>query len=174
MFKDVKKSNIQLAVFSCIFISGLIFTTSFYQTNIIPAELALHHLGQIPNTDKLENIKSNLADTQLYVNTVVDILPDDKNPVFIYPTESTNFLRIHNDLKAMMELSDKISYVPQDSSAFHTGILDIHYRSSLLSKNIGESIPYMYSSMESAVPLSLMLVGSFGLFDSLFRKPNYF
>lgn len=139
----------------------------------MPAEIALHHLQQISDTADLENVKINLIHTQQYLNAVIAILPEDKNPVFIYPTESTNFLKIQDGLDAMMELSDKISYVPQDSSAFHAGMLDIHHRSLILSKNIGDSIPYMYNSMEGAIPLSLLVVGSFGLFDSLFRKSNY-
>ena len=48
-----------------------------------------------------------------------------KNPVWIFPTESTNFLRIESDVDSMIGSIDKISTVPTDSSAYHTGMLRI-------------------------------------------------
>ena len=44
------------------------------------------------------------------------------NPVWLFPTESTNFLRMQNDVKIMIETADKISTIPRDSSAYHTGM----------------------------------------------------
>ena len=47
-----------------------------------------------------------------------------KNPVWIFSTESTNFLRIQSDVETMLATVEKVSTVPKDSSAYHTGMLD--------------------------------------------------
>ena len=48
-----------------------------------------------------------------------------KNPVWIFPIETTNFVRIQQDVNEMAASVEKISTVPKDSSAYHTGMMDI-------------------------------------------------
>jgi len=72
-----------------------------------------------------------------------------KNPVWIFGTESTNFLRIQNDIDTMLVNVDELSSLSKDNSAYHTGMLDINDRASLLKVNIMDATPYMYVSPEN-------------------------
>ncbi len=69
-----------------------------------------------------------------------------KNPVWMFPTDSTNFLRIQNDVNFMLTGVEKISTVPKDSSAYHTGMIDVSDRALQLRINIMDATPYMYVS----------------------------
>ena len=44
-----------------------------------------------------------------------------KNPVWIFSTESTNFLRIQNNIDTMIISANVISSISKDNSAYHTG-----------------------------------------------------
>jgi cellulose synthase/poly-beta-1,6-N-acetylglucosamine synthase-like glycosyltransferase len=95
-----------------------------------------------------------------------------KNPVWIFPTESTNFLRIENDVDSMITSIEKISTVPKDSSAYHTGMLDINARSTLLKENIMDATPYMYVSVSNIVFSTMWIAVIIGIFAALKRKKD--
>ena len=51
------------------------------------------------------------------INAIKEYLPTEGNPVWIFPTDTTNFTRIQVDLNVMLASAEKISAVPRDSSA---------------------------------------------------------
>jgi len=161
-----------IVVFSVMMIAGVWYSFVFYQETIRPAELTWDHLDMVSETSDVIIIKEELLQAKSYLAKSMANLPEGKNPVFIYPTESTNFNRINHDLDSMIITNEKISKVPRGTSAYGTGIMDIHSRSEFLKKNISDSIPYMYGSLESALSHSILLVGSFGLADILIRRFN--
>jgi len=63
-----------------------------------------------------------------------------KNPVWIFSTESTNFLRIQNNVDAMITSVNEISSIPKDNPAYHTAMLDINDRSISLKINIIDAL----------------------------------
>jgi len=95
-----------------------------------------------------------------------------KNPVWIFPTESTNLLRIENDVDSMITSIDKISTVPKDSSAYHTGMLDMNDRATLLKENIMDATPYMYVSISNIVFSTMWIAVIIGIFAVLKRKKD--
>jgi hypothetical protein len=95
-----------------------------------------------------------------------------KNPVWIFPTESTNFLRIENDVDSMITSIEKISTVPKDSSGYHTGMLDINSRAALLKENIMDATPYMYVSVSNIVFSAIWIAVIIGIFAALKHKKD--
>lgn len=93
-----------------------------------------------------------------------------KNPVWVFPTESTNFIRIHNDVTSMLQSVENISMIPQDNSAYHTGMLDINDRASLLRLNIMDATPYMYVSIANVFSSIVWIAVIIGIFTALKRK----
>ena len=71
--------------------------------------------------------KTILAD----INAIKEYLPVEGNPVYLFPTDTTNFARIQTDLNVMLASTEKISAVPRDSSAFHTGMMDLSLRAEI-------------------------------------------
>ncbi|MFB5621642.1 MAG: glycosyl transferase, partial [Candidatus Nitrosomaritimum yanchengensis] len=115
----------------------------------------------------LATVMVNLEETKNPEGEVVG-----KNPVWIFPTESTNFLRIESDVDSMIASIEKISTVPKDSSAYHTGMLDINARATLLKTNIMDATPYMYVSVSNIVFSTMWIAVIIGIFAALKRKKD--
>ena len=93
-----------------------------------------------------------------------------KNPVWIFQTESTNFLRIQTDVNTMLASVEKISAVPKDSSAYHTGMLDLNDRALSLRTNIMDATPYKYASVSNIIFSTIWIAAIIGIFSALKRK----
>jgi hypothetical protein len=88
----------------------------------------------------------------------------------MFPTESTNFIRIQNDVNTMLESVENISPLPQDNAAYHTGMLDINDRAFFLQLNIMDATPYMYVSIANVFSSIIWLAVIIGIFTALKRK----
>ena len=97
-------------------------------------------------------------------------LPENKNPVWVFPTETTNFLRIENDVNRMITMTEKISTAPKDSSAYHTGLLDIDQRSLYIQENIVDAKGFLYASATNVFFTLVWLFGVTGLTEIWIRK----
>jgi hypothetical protein len=104
------------------------------------------------------------------INAIKGYLPTEGNPVWIFPTDTSNFTRIQADLDVMLVSAEKISAVPRDSSAFHTGMIDISDRSLIIQKQIMDIVPYMYASVSNILFTSIWIAVIIGVFAILKRK----
>jgi hypothetical protein len=93
-----------------------------------------------------------------------------KNPVWLFGTESTNFIRIQNNIDAMFAGVEEISSLSKDNSAYHTGMLDINGRAQLLKINIMDATPYMYVSPINMMFSVIWIAALIGIFAVLKRK----
>jgi hypothetical protein len=93
-----------------------------------------------------------------------------RNPVWIFGTESTNFLRIQNNIDTMFTGVEEISSISKDNSAYHTGMLDINGRALLLKANIMDATPYMYVSPANMMFSVVWIAAIIGIFAALKRK----
>ncbi len=91
----------------------------------------------------------------------------------MFPTDSTNFLRIQNDVNFMLTGVEKISTVPKDSSAFHTGMIDVSDRALQLRINIMDATPYMYVSAPNVLYSVIWIVAIMAIFTALKRKKEH-
>ena len=66
---------------------------------------------------------------------------------------------------------EKISAVPKDSSAYHTGMIDVSDRATLqLRINIMDATPYMYVSAPNVLYSVIWIVAILAIFTALKRK----
>ena len=98
----------------------------------------------------------------------------NKNPVWIFPIETTNFIRIQQDVNTLRASVEKISTVPKDSSAYHTGMMDISDRSLLIKTNIMDATPYMYVSIGNILFSVVWIAAIIGIFAALKKKREQF
>ena len=164
-----------------IIIFGAFMAIYGYNADIYPLDRMRGHFDGIVGSSDPEIIKAHLLDIKTDLATVMVNLEDTtnangdvigKNPVWIFPTESTNFLRIENDVDSMITSIDKISTVPKDSSAYHTGMLDINSRAILLRENIMDATPYMYVSVSNIIFSTMWIAVIIGIFAALKRKKD--
>ena len=184
--KMTKKEKMANTVYklSMVGILGLIIFGGFmaingYNSDIYPLDRIRGHFDGIIGSSDPEVIRSHLIAIQLDMEPLLEKLPEttdtssqmiSKNPVWIFATESTNFVRIQNDVDTMLASLDSISTIPQDNSAYHTAMLDINNRADLLRQNIMDATPYMYVSIANVFSSIIWIAVIIGIFSALKRK----
>ncbi len=162
-----------------IIIFGGTMAVNGYATDVYPLDRIRGHLDGIIGSSDPITINSHLNAIQSDLDTVLEKLPEikdesgnviSKNPVWIFSTESTNFLRIQNDVTTMKSSIEKISLSSKDSSDFHTGMLDINARATILKTNIMDATTYMYVSISNIVFSTMWIAAILGVFTALKKK----
>ncbi len=158
-----------------IIVFGAAMAFNGYNSDIYPLDRMRGHLDGIIGTSDPVAIQIHLNSIKQDLAIVMNNLPEDnKNPVWIFPTESTNFLRIESDVNTMITSIEKISSVPKDSSAYHTGMIDINNRSLLIKTNLMDATPYMYVSISNILFSTIWIAAIIGIFAALKRKKEQF
>ena len=67
----------------------------------------------------------------------------------------------------------KTSAVPRDSSAFHTGMMDISLRAEIMQENMMDIVPYMYASVSNILFTCVWIAAIIGIFTILKRKKQH-
>ncbi len=161
-----------------IIIFGGYMAISGYNTDIYPLDRIRGNLDGIVSSSDPAVIRDHLVAIQSDLDLVMANLPEtttesgmvSKNPVWLFGTESTNFIRIQNNIDAMFVGVDDISSIPKDNSAYHTGMLDINGRAQLLKINIMDATPYMYVSPVNMMFSIIWIAALIGIFAVLKRK----
>jgi len=172
--REEKMSDIiyKAAMFGIIGIiaTGAYLSFTGYQSDVYPLDLSRGHLERIAASSDPQSILIDLNAIKLNLDSVMGKLPDNKNPVWIFPTDSTNFGRIQQDLDVMIVSVEKIAAVPRDSSAYHTGMRDVHERAIVINENIMDATPYMYVSYWNIIFVSMWVAALLGIFAVLKKK----
>ena len=127
-----------------VIIFGAYMALTGYESDVYPLDLAIGNLDRIMTSSAPNSIITD-------INSIKENLPATGNPVWIFPTDTTNFARIQADLDVMIISAEKIQTVPKDSAAFHTGMMDIHDRSMIIQENLQDAVPYMYVSVSNII-----------------------
>ncbi len=168
-----------------IIVFGGYMAISGYNTDIYPLDRMRGHLDGIIGSSDPVAIRAHLVAIQADLEIVMenpnllettnengDVIA--KNPVWVFPTDSTNFLRIQNDVNFMLIGVEKISVVPKDSSAYHTGMIDVSDRALQLRINIMDATPYMYVSAPNVLYSIIWVVAILAIFAALKKKQEQF
>ena len=131
-----------------------------YQNDVYPMDLSIGLFDRIMASSEPKTIMTD-------INAIKGYLPAEGNPVWIFPTDTTNFTRIQADLDVMFASAEKISVVPRDSSAFHTGMMDVSLRAEIIQKQIMDMVPYMYASVSNILFASIWIAVIIGIFACL-------
>jgi hypothetical protein len=152
---------------------------SGYNTDIYPLDRIRGNLDGIASSSDPNVIRDHLVAIQTDLDLVMVNIPDTvdangkliaKNPVWIFSTESTNFLRIQNNIDTMITSVNDISSISKDNSAYHTAMLDINDRAEILKTNVMDSTPYMYVSPENMMMSVVWVAVIIGIITLLKRK----
>jgi len=162
-----------------IIIFGGYMAISGYNSDIYPLDRIRGNLdGVIASSDPLvihDHLISIQSDLDLVIPTLPDTVNDSgdviaKNPVWMFGTESTNFLRIQNNIDTMIASVDELSSISKDNPAYHTGMIDITERAALLKINIMDATPSMYVSIANIVLSAIWVAAIVGIFALLKKK----
>ena len=187
MTKKEKMAN-RVYKLSMVGIVGIIIFGGFmaiygYSVDIYPLDRIRGNLDGIIGSSDPADIRAHLVAIQADMDGIManDLIPEktnadgeliSKNPVWLFSTESTNFVRIQDNLDTMLASIDKISTVPKDSSAYHTGMMDVSDRALLIKTNIMDATPYMYVSIANLMFTVIWIAALLGIFAALKRKKD--
>ena len=168
-----------VGIFSIIIFGGIMVIAG-YNTDIYPLDRIRGNLDGVMASSDPVVIRDHLVAIQADLDLVMANLPEttnengivSKNPVWLFGTESTNFIRIQNNIDTMFVGVDEISSLSKDNSAYHTGMLDINDRALLLKINIMDATPYMYVSPANMMFSAIWIVAIIGIFAMLKRKKD--
>jgi cellulose synthase/poly-beta-1,6-N-acetylglucosamine synthase-like glycosyltransferase len=142
---------------------GVVMAFEEYSTTIYPLDQARGLLIRIQATSDPETIHNDLK-------SVMTLLPKTGNPVWIFPTEDTDFGSMQTDLQTMLGTVDKIASAPGDSAAFHAGMLNLHAQATTITFNLLDATPYMYVSISNILFGCIWVAVIIGIFAVLKKK----
>ncbi|MCV0372140.1 MAG: glycosyltransferase family 2 protein [Nitrosarchaeum sp.] len=158
-----------------IIVFGAVMAFNGYNSDIYPIDRMRGHLDGIIATSDPSALQSHIVAIKQDLAIIMEHLPEDnKNPVWIFPTPSTDFLRIESNINNMEQSIARISAVPKDSSAYHTGMIDVHDRALLIKTNLMDATPYMYVSISNVLFSTIWIAAIIGIFAALKRKKEQF
>ncbi|MBP0120640.1 MAG: glycosyltransferase [Nitrosarchaeum sp.] len=155
-----------------IIIFGVFMAINGYNSDVYPLDRIRGNLDGILGSSDPIAIKNHLTTIKQDLSTIMNKLPASKNPVWTFPTESTNFLRIERDIDNLMTHAETLSSVPVDSDAFQSGISNIGERAFSIRENIMDSTPYFFVSITNIVSSMIWAAALLGIFAVLKRKKD--
>jgi len=133
-----------------------------YGNTIYPVDTALGYLTRAESAQTPEDLAK-------YVIAAKAGLPVKGNPVWSFPTPRTDFGLIQQELDRIVSRSNAISNVEPHSSAYNTGMEDMHVSLDSLQDNIIEALPYMYVSTTNMMFSVVWIAVIMGLFAVMRR-----
>ena len=172
--EKMTKRTYQLSMIGvlAIIVFGGFMTINGYHADVYPLDRIRGNLDGIIGSADPAAIKIHLTAIKQDLAIVMEKLPESKNPVWVFPTESTNFLRIERDVDNMLVNVQTISGVSTDSAAFQTGMTNIGERSLALRQNIMDATPYMFVSISNIIFSTMWIAAILGIFAILKRKKD--
>ncbi len=155
--------KIALAGIIGLIILGVVMAFQEYSTTIYPLDKARGLLVRVQATSDISTMEDDLKSVQ-------QLLPKSGNPVWIFPTDSTDFGLMQTDIETMISTVDKISNTSPDSAAFHTGMTNIHTEATALVSNLLDATPYMYVSISNILFGCIWVAVIIGIFALLKKK----
>ncbi len=142
---------------------GVVMAFEEYSTTIYPLDQARGLLSRIQATSDPQTIHNDLKDVMM-------LLPTHGNPVWIFPTDDTDFGLMQGDLQTMLGTVDKVASTSPDSAAFHVGMLNVHAEATTITFNLLDATPYMYVSISNILFGCIWVGVIIGIFAVLKRK----
>ena len=162
-----------------IIIFGGFMAISGYNSDIYPLDRIRGNFDGVVSSSDPVMMRAHLVAIQADLEIVMVNLPEtidsdgkviSKNPVWIFATESTNFIRIQNNIVSMINDIDQFSSLSKTTDDYSSGMLDINDRSLLLRTNIMDATPYMYVSPANMMFSVIWVAAIIGIFAALKRK----
>ena len=83
----------------------------------------------------------------LYMDSGRRFLPTEGNPVWIFPTDKTDFGLINNDLGELLERGRMLQELPRSSESYQQGMDDLRERIKTIQIQVSEAAPFLYASL---------------------------
>ena len=148
---------------------GIFLALQGYNDDIYPVDRMRGHLNGILRSSDPVVIQSHLDAIDTDIATVLEKIPNG-NPVWIFPTVTTNLGSIQSDLEYMRTSVAVADTLPRDSSAYHVAMMDINSRADTMQKNLIEAIPYLYVNLSNVIFATVWITAIIAVFALLKKR----
>ncbi|CAI9831937.1 Glycosyl transferase family 2 [Nitrosopumilaceae archaeon] len=170
--------RLALAGIAGIIIFGGYMAISGYDSDIYPLDRMRGHMDGIIGSSDPATILQHLDAVRDDLGPVLEKIPEGtgpggeatRNPVWFFPTPSTDFVRIEGDVEGMARDVRAAASLSRDDAAYHTAMIDASARAVLLRENIMDATPYMYVSIANIIFGTVWIAAILGIFAALKRK----
>lgn len=164
-----------------IIIFGGFMAYNGYNTDIYPIDRMRGNMDGITATSDTSAINAHLMSIKNDMTIVLanDFVPEkrdangilvSKNPVWVFSTETTNLVRMNSNIDTMILRIDKMATLPIDSSAFNTGMIDVHNKAESIKSDLREVTPFMYISVANIIFTTLWIAAIIVIFAIVKKK----
>lgn len=134
-----------------------------YQSDVYPLDQSRGLLDRIAASKDPESILADLREIKQH-------LPVKGNPVWIFPTDTTDFGRIQEDVDSMIANVEELTGEPSNKADFNTAMLHLQVGAIQIRQNLMDATPYMYASFSNIVFSSVWVAAILGIFAIMKRK----
>lgn len=138
-----------------------------YENTVYPVDRALGNLARASTTQTPYELAQ-------YIRLAQEDLPKSGNPVWAFPTARTDFGQIQLQLNQILSRANSIASLEPHSSAYSTGMSDIHLTLVAMQKDIVDAIPFMYVSTTNMAISAVWIAIILGLFAVMRRGKSRF
>ena len=142
---------------------GAYMAYSGYQNDVYPLDISRGLLDRITASKDPESILADL-------HKIKQHLPEKGNPVWIFPTDTTDFGRIQKDIDSMITGVEALTGEPSNKADFNTAMLHLQVGAIQIRQNLMDATPYMYASFSNIVFSSVWIAAILGIFAIMKRK----
>jgi hypothetical protein len=132
-----------------------------FQNTVYPLVEARGILTHIQATSDPQVIVTDLRTIQV-------LLPKSGNPVWVFPTDATDFAMMQKDLNTMAQnLGDSV-FAPKYND-LNDQISNTHLQAQAIDYNLLDAIPYMYVSLSFVFAIFISIICSISFAETLKR-----
>ena len=142
---------------------GAYMAYSGYQNDVYPLDLSRGLLDRIAASKDPNSILADL-------HKIKQHLPVKGNPVWIFPTDTTDFGRIQKDVDSMIASVEDLTGQPSNKADFNTAMIHLQGEAIQIRQNLMDATPYMYASFSNVVFSSVWIAAILGIFAIMKRK----
>ncbi|MEM0481432.1 MAG: hypothetical protein QXM16_00875 [Nitrososphaerota archaeon] len=116
---------------------GVALISAAYILDVYPLEQAAGFLSRAQSAGYAEDMAA-------YVAQALHFIPREGNPVWLFPTQRTDFALIRNDIFAIIDRLNSLTDIPRQSAAYAQTLNDIRGKIAVLTSQLYEAMPYMF------------------------------
>ena len=161
---STRSPNRRMAVVGVIafLIVGAAIAYNGYISTMYPLNKAIGFLARAETAQTPQQLSE-------YIKLTQNLVPENGNPVWLFPTLRTDFSLIHSELGKMLTRADTISKMTPHSQAYNIAMMDMHRIADGMESNLVEALPYMYISQTNILLGTLWVTAIIAVF-TIMRK----
>jgi len=141
-------------------IIGASFAYYGYLSTMYPVNQAMGFIARAETAQTPEQLAE-------YVKLTQNLLPGKGNPVWLFPTQRTDFTLIHAELDNILVRAAATSKMPPHGEAYNAAMRDMHQTTDGIKADLKEALPYMYVSLTNIMLGALWVAGIIAIFAAM-------